>query len=106
MRSFKGTIIIYLEYSQSSILSTVLCIFLTLKFATIQFYRRTFFQCTFQNTSHRETNFFLKQLYFQSNIDYVEMKAVTWSSYFFAERIFSEYLAVWNSYFFLITTLS
>ena len=40
MRSFKGTIIIYREYLQPSILSTVLHIFPRLRFAAIQFYGR------------------------------------------------------------------
>ena len=39
---FQGTIIIYREYLQPSILSTVLHIFLTLRFAAIQFYGRNF----------------------------------------------------------------
>ena len=51
MRSFKGTVIIYIEYSQPFILSTVLYIFLTLKFAAIQFYKRTFFQCISEHES-------------------------------------------------------
>ena len=58
----------------------------------------------FQNTSHRETNFLSKQLYFLSSIDYIKMRAATWSIYFFAESFFSKYLLVWSSYFFLITT--
>ena len=37
MRSFKGTIIISIEYWQQSILSMELYIFLTLKCAAIQF---------------------------------------------------------------------
>ena len=41
MRSFKGNIIIYIEYSQPSILSTLLYIFLNF---FIQFYQCTFFQ--------------------------------------------------------------
>ena len=44
MRSFKGAKTISIEYSQPSILSTVMYIFLTLKFVAIQFYQRTFFQ--------------------------------------------------------------
>ena len=44
MVSFKGAIIIYIEYSQPSILSTIFYIFLTLKFAAIRFYQRTLFQ--------------------------------------------------------------
>ena len=42
MHSFKCTIIIYREYLQPSILSTVLHNFLTLWFAAIQFYGRNF----------------------------------------------------------------
>ena len=48
MHSYKGTIITSIEYSQLSILSMVLHIFLTLKVAVIQFC-----QSIFQNTSHR-----------------------------------------------------
>ena len=51
MRSFKGTIIIYIEYSQPFILSTVLCIFQTLKFAAMQFFQRTIFQCILEHES-------------------------------------------------------
>ena len=72
--------------------------FLTLKFAAIQFYQRTFFQRIWEH----QLNFLLKQLYFQSNIDYTEMRAATWSSFCSAERFFSEYLVAWSSYFFLI----
>ena len=50
MRSFKGTRIISAEFSQPSILSTVLHIFLTLKFADIQFCQRTFFK---HNSEHQ-----------------------------------------------------
>ena len=42
MRSFRGTMIISKECSQSSILSASLCIFLTLKSAVILFCSRTF----------------------------------------------------------------
>ena len=76
MRYFKGTITISIEYSQPSILSTVLNIFLTLEFAAIQFCQRSFFQCI-SNTSHREINFLSKQLYFQNCIDYIEIRAAT-----------------------------
>ena len=58
----------------------------------------------FQNTNHLESNFLSKQLYFQSSIDYIEMRAATWSSYFFVERFFSEYQVFYCCYFFLITT--
>ena len=51
----------------------------------------------FQNTSHRKTNFLSKQLYFQSSIDYIEMRPATSSRYVFVERFFSEYLVVWSS---------
>ena len=51
MRSFKGTIIIYVEYLGPSILSTVLYIFQTLKFAAIQFYQNTFFQSISEHQS-------------------------------------------------------
>ena len=42
----------------------------------------------FQNYSHRETNLFTKELYFQSRINYNEIRAATLSSYFFAESFF------------------
>ena len=48
MHSFKGTIIIYREYLQPSILSTVLHIFLTLRFAAIQFYGRNLLSTYFR----------------------------------------------------------
>ena len=51
MRSFKGTITIYIEYSQPFILSTVLYIFLTLKFVAMQFYQRTIFPCISEHES-------------------------------------------------------
>ena len=43
MRSFKGKINIYIENSQPPILSTLLCVTLTLKFAVMQFCQRIFF---------------------------------------------------------------
>ena len=42
----------------------------------------------FQNSNHRETNFLLKQPYFQSSIEHIKMRAATWSSYFFTKRLF------------------
>ena len=56
----------FLEYSQPSILSTVLCIFLMLKFAAIQFGQSTFFQ----HISEHQSPLLSKQLCFQSSIDY------------------------------------
>ena len=53
----------------------------------------------FQDTSHWETNFSSKQLYFQSKIDYFSIRGSTWNSCFFAERFCSEYLVAWSSYF-------
>ena len=44
MCSFKATVIVSIEYSQSSVPATVLYIFLTLKVSAIHFYQRTFFQ--------------------------------------------------------------
>ena len=74
----------FLEYWQPSILSKLFCIFLMLKFGVVRFGQRS----VFQNTSHRETNLLSKHLYFQSSINYNEMRAATWSSYFFAKRFF------------------
>ena len=48
MHSFKGTIIIYREYLQPSILSTVLHIFPRLRFAAIQFYGRNLLSTYFR----------------------------------------------------------
>ena len=42
----------------------------------------------FQNSNHSETNFLLKQPYFQSSIDHIKMGAATCSSYFFTKRLF------------------
>ena len=75
MRSVRSTMIISKEYSQAFILLTAQYIFLTLKSAANALSFRVF-----QNTSHRETNFLSKQLYFQSSIDYTEIIAATWSS--------------------------
>ena len=58
----------------------------------------------FQNTSHLETNFLSKQLYFQISSDYTDIRAATFGSYFFTKRFILEHVVVWNSYFFLITT--
>ena len=63
MRSFRVITIIFIEYSQLSIHSAVLYVFLILKFAVILFCQRNFFS-VFQNTSHGETNFLSKHLYF------------------------------------------
>ena len=91
MCSFKGDIIISIEYSQPSILSTVLYIFQTLKFAAIQSCLHTFFQRISEHQS-RWKNFLSKQLYFQSNIDYTEMKTIIWSSFFLVANTFSDQL--------------
>ena len=49
------------------------------------------------NTSHRETNFLLKQLYFLRSIDYTEIKTATWSNYFFLIT------SIWLQILFLIS---
>ena len=68
MRSFKGTIIISIEYSQPSIYSMVLYIFLTLKFAYTQFRQHISFQCIPEHQSLWD-NFLSNQLYFQNSLD-------------------------------------
>ena len=98
MRYFKGTIIISIEYSQPSILSMVLYIFLTLKFAVIQFCRHTF--NVFQNTSHREKNFLSKQLYFQSS--YLNQLLLS-NTYFLKIITFSAQLLFWKRLLFRIS---
>ena len=57
MRSIKCIVIISKEYSQPSILSMVLYIFLTLKNAVTQFCQRIFFQRILEN---RGKNFLSK----------------------------------------------
>ena len=69
MRSFRSTIIISIVYSQISILSTVLYIFLT---------PPSIFANVFSSYG--------KQLCFQRSIDCIEIRGVTTSSYFFAKR--------------------
>ena len=56
MRFFRCIIIISTEYAEQSIFSVVLYIFLTLKFVSIHYRQRTFFQ-HIQNTSHHETDY-------------------------------------------------
>ena len=51
---------------------------------------------TVKQTFHRSN-------YFQSNINYIEMRAVTWSSYFSPKGFVSEHVVVWSICFFLIT---
>ena len=51
MPSFRGAMIIFKEYSQPSILSTVLYIFLTLKSATIHFLLRHLFSVYFKTSA-------------------------------------------------------
>ena len=59
-----------------------------------------------------ETNFKFKQLYFQSSIDYNEMRAATWSSYFskacFIQKIFNclVQLLLSNNCFLVANTVS
>ena len=48
--------------------------------------------------------FYQSIYYFQNSIDYIEIRAATWSSYVAEEKCFSGYLVVWSSYLFLITT--
>ena len=87
----------FLEYSQPSILSTTLCIFLTLKFTAIQFIQRTFFQHISEH---------------QSPWKKLIIKAATWSSSFFAEIIFFripgclDLLLLSNNYFLVTNTFS
>ena len=72
MRSVRSTMIISKEYSQAFILLTAQYIFLTLKSVAKALSFRVF-----HNIIHRETNFLSKQLYFQSSIDYTEIRAAT-----------------------------
>ena len=81
---------------------TILYIFPTLKFANIHFNVLSF--SVFQNTSHCETNFLSNQLYFQTSIDYTEMRAAIEGASFSQKNFFSEQLVVWSSFFFLVTT--
>ena len=67
----------------------------------------------FQNTSHLETNFSSKQLYFQSSIDYTEMRweqplgAATFSQNFFFKTLSClEELLLSNKYLLVINTFS
>ena len=66
----------------------------------------------FQNTSHREINFFSKQLYFQSRINLIEIRAAIWSWYFITKRLFFrtrsclEQLLLSNNYFLVTNTFS
>ena len=64
-----------LEYSPASILSTVLCIFLMVKFEAIQFGQRTFFQGISEHQPLCNTsNLLSMQLYFQSSIYFNDMR--------------------------------
>ena len=96
---------------QLSILPTALCIFLTFKFAAIQFGNALSFSA-FQKTSRRETNLLSKHLYFQSSIDYIEMRVAISSSCFFCRNIIfripncMEQLLLSNIYFLVTNTLS
>ena len=103
--SFRGTTIIFMENLQSSILSTLLHIFLPLKFAAIHFCYYIFLSAYFR------TPVTLKQTSYRSSFIFRAVSIVLkweqpllWSLYFFAKITFSEYQALWNSYFFLMTT--
>ena len=102
MHSFKVNVIISKEYSQPSILSTVLYIFLTVKFAVIKFCQRTFFKRISEHQSPWnklliEASTFPEQyrLYWNENSDF---EAAT-----FPQKDFFQ-IVVWSSYFLLITT--
>ena len=86
MCSFGGTKTNFIEDFQISILSMVLYVFLTLKFASMRF-------DVFQFTNYCETNFLSKKQHFQSSSNYIEMRVST---------SFSEQLVEWSGYFFLI----
>ena len=94
MRSFRGTIIISIGYLDPSVLSKALYIFLTLKFAAIQFCQHTFFHRISGHQAPRNKLLFKAAIYFQSNIDYIEMGAGTWSNYFFAKGFCSKEIVV------------
>ena len=101
MCSFKD-IIIFREYSQSSLFSMVLCIFPTLKFGTMQFCQRAFFQHILEhqpplNKLRIEAAIFSEQhrLYWNESS---QLKQLT-----FRRKVSSEYVAVWSSYSFLVT---
>ena len=101
MHSFKVTIIISITDSEPSILLTVLYIFLTLKFAAIQFHQHTFLESI---SEHKSLWNLLKLLYIFRVASIIlkrewRLEAVT----FLQKYFFSEYLVVWSSYFFLTT---
>ena len=87
----------FLEYSQAFILLTVLCIFLTLKFAAIQFGQRTFFQCIWEHQSP------WNKLIIKAAISRAELFIMKWE--IFTERFSTECLIVWSSYFLLLSIL-
>ena len=110
MLSFRVTTIISIEYSQPSILLTVLYIFPSLKYAVIQFCQRTSFQRISEDQSPWN-KLLIKAAYCQSGINYIEMRAATWSSYFFVEKFFRtpsclEQLHFSNNYFFVTNIFS
>ena len=90
----------FLEYSQASIFSMVLYIFLMLKFAAIQLANVLSFSII-QNTSHREPNLLSKQLYFQSSIDYNEMRDLHRETFLRIPSCLEQLLPSYN--YFLVT---
>ena len=74
---FKSAIIISIEVLQPTILSLVLKFFLTLNFQRFTLASALLFD-VLQNTGYREINFLLKQLYFQSSINYIQMRTLIW----------------------------
>ena len=89
MRFFICTMVISIEYSQSSILSTVLYIFPTLKFAVHPLLPTH----VFQNTSHCEKNFLWKQLLLSNN-------------YFLVTSTFSDQVLIEDKHLFRTATAS
>ena len=101
MRSFKGNIIISTIYSQPCI---------SIHISDVKIYSHSILLTHFLSVYFR-TPAIVKQTSYQSSCVFraalIILKyttAITWGSYFFAGNFFSEYLAFWSNYLFLITT--
>ena len=102
MRSLKGTIIIYMEYSLPSILSTVWYIFSDVKMCSHTSLAMQILSAYFG------TPVTIKQFPYKSSCifraELIILKREHLKQSFFRRKNFSDYLVVWNSCFFLIST--
>ena len=94
----------FLEYLQSSILSTLLCIFLMLKFVLIQFSPTLFLSTYLRRPVNMKQTYYRSSYFFKAALLMMKWEQPHEAATFSQKYFFSEYLVAWSSYFLHMTT--